>query len=287
MISSLIGRARFALRRISFRRPKYRIGKFEIQLTRDHSLPEYQHRFPTYDRFLPKLCRDLPSGSVVVDVGANVGDTIAAIASENHDLRFIAVEPDPEFCALLAQNVERMRKVVPQLDVEIVRAFIGDNLKVVSSEGGRGTRRAIVSDDDTSEPSSIRLDDVLGDKKIGSTTLVKVDTDGFDWSVLNSGIKLIQKIRPLLFFECDTSNDISHINKYIYLIEMLSKLEYTKFYVFDNFGGLIGLFEDVDDVLKLLKYVDRQNKGVLARTIYYVDILAITSEDVNLVENAI
>lgn len=281
MISSMLDRARYVARRFAWWRPYYKIGKFRIQLTRDHSLPEYQRKFPTYDRFLPKLCRQLPAGSVVVDVGANVGDTIAAIASENPDLRFVAVEPDPAFHKLLVQNAERMRNTVPQLDVEIVHAFIGDNLNVIGSEGGRGTSRAIVSEDLTQAlpTPTVRLDEILRNRNIRESSLVKIDTDGFDWSVIDSGFKSISEFGPILFFECDISSDSTHLDKYNNTVRRLSGISYTKFCVFDNFGGLIGIFSSPDNVAQLMRYIEAQNKGLFKRTVYYIDILAVTDEN--------
>src|SRR5690242_13782082 len=113
----------------------YRIGRFRLTLTRDHALPKYQARFSTYDRFLSVLAKHLEPQGTVVDVGANVGDTLAAIASASPGLHFLAIEPDPVYSSLLRENVTRMRAVEPNLSIEIVDAMIADNLAIVGLEG--------------------------------------------------------------------------------------------------------------------------------------------------------
>jgi hypothetical protein len=50
--------------------------EYSIELTPDHLLPTYQKNHPKYDRFLPVLVAHLEKGCVIVDVGANVGDSV-------------------------------------------------------------------------------------------------------------------------------------------------------------------------------------------------------------------
>jgi hypothetical protein len=47
---------------------------------------------------------------------------------------------------------------------------------------------------------------------------------------------------------------------------------------------MIGGFSNTVDVLNFFSYIDAQNKGLIARTIYYIDILAVTSENVEYVK---
>ena len=48
--------------------------------------------------------QDLPSGSVIVDIGASVGD-FTLLASRNQDVRVYAFEPSPQFFQYLQSNV--------------------------------------------------------------------------------------------------------------------------------------------------------------------------------------
>jgi tRNA G46 methylase TrmB len=79
----------------------YELGRLLIHLPRYHKLPEYQQRHRQYDRFLPHLIKDLDHDDIVIDVGANCGDTLAGMVSKNPKLHYICIEPDNEFYSYL------------------------------------------------------------------------------------------------------------------------------------------------------------------------------------------
>jgi FkbM family methyltransferase len=258
------------------RRRAYRIGKFNLWLTRDHALPRYQDRFRTYDRFLPVLAQQLTKPATVVDVGANVGDTVAAMASANPDLHFLAVEPDPVYSALLKENVARMRSIEPDLSVDILEALIADDLSIVGLEGSRGSRHAVVSSETGKSASfaTSSLDNLLLPHAPQRVALIKTDTDGFDWSVIDSGQEFFVKYQPLLYFECEVETDSERIEKYSRTFDMLVRNGYVEFHVFDNYGGYFGRLDGPKFLTDLLTYIAAQNAGRMHRTIYYLDILA-------------
>ena len=78
MIYEVVRDLKIRLRRTAKYR-KYKIGQHVITIPGDHTLPAFQGVSRLYDRFLPVLCSQLPPQGVIVDVGANVGDTTAAI----------------------------------------------------------------------------------------------------------------------------------------------------------------------------------------------------------------
>ena len=85
---------------------RYRVGAVELELPLSHELPFYQHDHPRYDRQLGAIAAEL--GGPVVDIGANVGDTAAAIRAES-DVPILCVEGDPRFFALLERNARVTR----------------------------------------------------------------------------------------------------------------------------------------------------------------------------------
>jgi FkbM family methyltransferase len=264
----------------NFRRPRhYRIGKFILQLTRDHALPRYQARFRTYDRFLPILAEHLNSRATVVDVGANVGDTVASMASTNPGLHFLAVEPDPVYLALLRENVEQMLLVEPNLSIEVVAALIADDLTIVGLEGSHGSRRVVVSGDKAqSAPfATLSLDDLLLPHDPQKVALIKTDTDGFDWSVIDSGREFFAEFQPMLYFECEVRAKDS-VRKYSTTLNRLIQNGYVDFHVFDNFGGYLGRLNDPSFFENLMKYAAAQNARLIHRTLYYMDVLAVAQK---------
>jgi FkbM family methyltransferase len=271
------------------RRRGYRVGKFDLELTGDHALPKYQAQFSTYDRFLPVLAKQLTSQSTVVDVGANVGDTVASIASANPSLHFLAVEPDPVFSELLRNNITRMLSAEPGLAIEVVQALIADDLAIVGLEGGRGTSHAVVDDQSgKSAPfATMSLDDLLLPRKPEGVSLIKSDTDGFDWSVIDSGRSFFAEFRPMVYFECEVGKRGEYLEKYSKALGMLLSNGYVDFHVFDNFGGYLGLFYDSECMKGLMRYVAAQNAGRIHRTLYYMDILAVAREHTSAAAKAV
>lgn len=66
--------------RIIFNIPiEYHYKEYSIKLPANHMLPVYQKYHPKYDRFLPHLVKYIEPSDTVIDVGANVGDTLAGI----------------------------------------------------------------------------------------------------------------------------------------------------------------------------------------------------------------
>lgn len=249
----------------------YAVGGVEIALTPDHALPRYQQAHPGYDRFLPHLARTLPQGAGVIDVGANVGDTLAALAGARPDLGFVAVEPSPDFLPLLHDNIARMRALRPDLRVEVIEAFLSDGLGLSGLSGGRGTARAVAEGGDA---RNVTLDEAAA-RAPAPVALVKSDTDGYDWSVLGSGPRLLHETGPDLFFECEIGETADGPERHARLCRALAEAGYGLFHVFDNFGGPMLRLTDPAPLAELFAYVRAQNAGTLTRTIHYVDVLAV------------
>lgn len=273
--------------RLFHRDRTYEIGAAKLRLPSDHGLPRYQARFPTYDAFLPILACHLPKASMVVDVGANVGDTIAGMAAVNSNLVFVAVEPSDDFLPYLAINLEELRKVYGSLDVEIVKAFVSNNLAIGGMEGKAGTRRAIVGDTSISSAiENIMLDGLANRFSEQAISLVKVDTDGFDWSVIASGRQLFATRQPLLFFETELGSAFEHFANYVEEIRFLGEGCGYRFTLFDNFG--VPVVHDVDAPVatQLLGYLV-SSQATNRKAIFYFDILAAPQSQAAIVQAAL
>ena len=95
--------------------------------------------------------------------------------------------------------------------------------------------------------NSKKLDEILYENKIENVSLIKVDTDGFDVSVLSSGYETIKNYKPFLFFEYMKKDD-NHLNEYLKFINHLQKLNYKEFIILDSHGKTILKTRNVDDV---------------------------------------
>lgn len=251
---------------------EYAYPTFSIRMPVDHKLGHYQRQHKLYDRFLPHLARYLPEGGTVVDIGANCGDTLAAMVSENPRLNYVCIEPDDRFFGLLEENTHRIRAVEPGLSVRLVKSLIGKAVTNVSLEGSDGTKKAVVGSDSDGLLRSTALDQVLTGAEAAGLVLLKSDVDGFDFDVIDSAEALIDSRNPMLFFECQLDHDFQKIG-YEKTITKLFHRGYVHWVVFDNFGEVVLRTGSAEDVLQLLGYVWRQNMKRTSRTIHYFDVL--------------
>ena len=108
--------------------------------------------------------------------------------------------------------------------------------------------------------------------------LIKTDTDGFDYDVLNSSISTIKKNKPLIFFEYQFENKYK-IYSYLKTFKQLEKIGYCDWVIFDNYGTIILRTNQLKIIKQLTNYINLQNNLRGTRTIYYFDILTCVNKD--------
>jgi FkbM family methyltransferase len=259
--------------------------QFKIALPADHMLPIYQRVHPQYDRFLPHLAKYLPKHTTVIDVGANCGDTLAAMFDSNKNLHYVCIEPDPEFYNYLTRNIAAMNSAVADASIKAVQSLVGKEVTNVSLAGSGGTKKAVFND----TPGSIaarQLDEIILTEQIADISLIKSDVDGFDYDVLRSGWGYITNHKPCLFFECQLDHEFQ-LQKYQALFKDLWDEGYTHWVVFDNFGAAMLQTASLDNITDLLSYVWQQNRLRSTRTVNYVDVLGFVDRDVDWISSAI
>jgi FkbM family methyltransferase len=256
----------------------YELGRLSIHLPKDHKLPEYQQRHRQYDRFLPHLIKELSQGDIVIDVGANCGDTLAAMVSENPNLHYICIEPDDEFYSYLLSNTARIKQIFPDTSIDLIQGLISDSEVAAGLTGEGGTKHR----DETVASGLIkacRLVDVVDKMGLAKAVrLIKSDVDGYDYDVINSARRLLEGERVMLFFECQYF-DMGQREGFIRLLDNLLKLGFSDFRFFDNFGEFMLNTSDSKMHSELIDYVMRQNQNKATRTIYYFDILVSKPSD--------
>jgi FkbM family methyltransferase len=262
----------------------YQYEDFSIILPAHHLLPTYQQECPKYDRFLPHLAKYMKNSETIVDVGANVGDTLAGMVEQNPTASYICIEPDTTFYTHLQKNIERIKKSIPYLKVHTVKALVGKNISSVSLEGNGGTKHAVVNSEGTIE--SKPLDKLISEATHPNIRLLKTDVDGFDYDVLDSSIAVIQKHKPILFFELQYDFEYQK-DGYTKTLLSLKSEGYCDWTIFDNFGEVMIRTRDINVILQLMHYVWNQNTGDAKRTIYYYDVLAVQKTDSALIDQVL
>ena len=263
----------------------YKYSKFSIQLPGGHSLPIYQKHFPQYDKFLPILSKHISKSSCIVDIGANVGDSLAGMVEQNSSSQYVCIEADETFYKFLATNVKRIKESYGSVKIETSQNFIGASLSNMNLEGANGTKHAVASKNNGGI-ESITLDLLLPSITNSKVGLLKTDVDGFDYDVLNSAFSTIRRDLPLIFFEL-YFEDLSQKMGYIKTISSLKTFGYCDWTIFDNFGGIIIRTSEIKEIFQLMDYVERQNAGLSNRTIHYFDILAAQKNDSKKIDSAL
>jgi len=100
---------------------KIRVGNFDILLYESHMLPRYMKN-PYYSTNLPRLgvfAKEKYNDLRMIDVGANMGDTVALVRSKSY-FPIACIEGDGEFFEVLKTNMEHFK------DVSIYSQIMGD-----------------------------------------------------------------------------------------------------------------------------------------------------------------
>ena len=250
---------------------KYQINNYSIQINFTHKLPDYQNAHPLYDKFLPHLVKYLPENSLVIDIGANVGDTLIGMLDNNDKLEYLCIEASSDFFLDLKKNTESLMAQNSDLRISIANEFVGRDINNVRLVGQGGTKRAV---EEGGNIKSKTMVSILSDLKVdhSNLSLLKTDVDGFDWDVIRSSYEVLAN-NPYVYFECQYDN-LEQLRSYKELFGEMISVGYTKFSFFDNFGQYILSVNKIDQITELLNYVRRQNFHKSTRTIFYYDILA-------------
>lgn len=269
--SRILERARQAMVRRGNPVVRMGIGEVALDMRLSHQLPLYFALFPTYDRVLPRIARQMRAARtalVVIDVGANVGDTAALVAEAVPDARFLCVEGSTDYAPFLRANVERLR-----INAECVERYCGDDdglLAGVGAQEQEGTGRLMASSVPYTGVPTQTLDRIVeAHPAFARPDLLKVDTDGYDAKVLRGSRRLLADTRPVLFFEVaphllgDVGDDVAPI------FLMISALGYARARVYDHEGVARATFDVFDP--ELLREIERVS---LHGASGYCDVLA-------------
>lgn len=253
---------------------EYRVGSFQLLFPRSHRLPEYQRAFPLYDTAIARLATlvhaKYPSSSVV-DIGANVGDTAAAIRSGS-PAPLLCIEGADDFFRVLEHNARRLGA-----DVFLDRALVGATDSVVAGAitAGGGTARI-----DSSAAGRVRLqplEQILArHPDLPAPGLVKIDTDGFDCPIVEGSMAVWRSANPILFFEYDP--DYYPRWNPLPMWDALAGAGYSLALVFESTGELVSAMDLSDRIaLEILhaRYAGRDH-------VRYADVALFPARDSDL-----
>ena len=210
------------------------IDNKKIILPPGHLLSLYESLYPEYDRFLPKVISKIKENESIIDIGANVGDTLLRLLNINTKPFFYCIEADDFFFKYLKKN-KKSFDINTHNNIFLIKTLVGDQLQGNLSESTTGTKSLIQSNVGT---KSKKLDDIILHYNIKNIKLIKVDVDGFDYNILFSAINELTNNKPDIFFEFMPLNE-SGKKSYINLIEKLNEIGYSNWTILDNYGSII------------------------------------------------
>jgi|TARA_B110001452_G_C15169981_1_gene406661 FkbM family methyltransferase len=221
------------------------IGGRELILPPGHLLKYYNVNYPRYDKFISEVVKRIDKEKSVIDIGANIGDTLLRFYNSNSKLRYYSIEADSYFFKYLKINKEKMSLGLDN-KITLINNLVGENLVGNLSKTNTGTKTLI----ENSEGIKTKpLDEIILENNINKIALIKIDVDGYDYNVLKSGINQIKKHKPDLFFEYMSLNESGYIN----IINELNQIGYNDWSVLNNYGEVIFEDKNYDDVLEIIK----------------------------------
>lgn len=237
----------------------------------EHLLDRYRSAYPLYDRQLPRIAlavEEVTQDELFIDVGANIGDTVALLRSAGCRSPILAVEPSARFLAFAALNTERFA------DVELHQAFVGPGGTRFALDERRGTASSVTMAG-AAEPQIPTI--ALANLTDRRTALVKTDTDGLDAKVLASGLPFLRAARPLIWSEAEV-HAAADVGEWIDVLRVLAEC-HPNIIAFDNFGFPVvyGALGSILPTLRdLLEYCRRHAAVPAARggepRIHYLDL---------------
>jgi FkbM family methyltransferase len=220
-----------------------------------HALPEYLATYRWYDSLLARLS-DFVHGEFgflnCIDVGANIGDSIAGLYRRTSD-RFLAIEPNPHFARYLTSNYQNDDNVIVLQRICSASSSTGA-YEIAETRGTASIRPSQVG-----KQMNVTTVDAVVDEfsQFQRCNLLKIDTDGHDFDALHGASTLIATSLPTILFECEPHGNAQYVEDCLSTLRRLKGFGYASFILYDNFGYLIGRFpldDDLHELRRLLFY---------------------------------
>jgi FkbM family methyltransferase len=219
---------------------RLQVGDRALLMPWSHNLPLILRSNPLYETEIGRLAQHLADtdGKVVmIDAGANIGDTIATLPKLDQ-AKFLCIEGSERYHDLLEKNLGSDRRVKPVfvLLTDVIGGPNGARVKEVE-----GTAHVEISEGSTAAAPWRTLDQLLEvHPEFKEANFCKVDCDGYDLRVLKGGTAFLERAKPCLHIEfglqlwrqyggCEADDGLA----------FLSKFGYKEVLVYDNLGRFI------------------------------------------------
>ena len=258
---------------------RYDISGFTLLLPFSHQLPFILKTYPYYSSNLARVAKYVKQkyeNIKFIDIGANIGDSIAIVRKEA-EFPILCVEGDEQFFSVLQKNAELFS------DIYIAKTYVGEanqKLRVDTlKEGGTAHFREGTKGENFIEVK--KISEILKDYPLfGDAKMIKIDTDGFDCKIIRGAADFLLIAKPVIFFEYDPFLLAEQGDDGISIFKYFSGLGYNHLLIYDNFGDLM-LSTEIERY-RLLEEIHLYFSGRLSHR--YCDICVFHTEDSDLFE---
>lgn len=250
----------------------------ELIVPLSHLLPVHRAAHPTYSRNLGDVVAAVAEarpGATLVDIGANVGDSVAIVRAQS-SVPVLCIEGDEIFLPYLRQNLDGVT------DVEIVECYVATTAdatrrSVVERVGG--TARLVERADGELNHTCSLTEVLAAHPAFATPTVIKIDTDGHDASILRTAEDVLGAAHPVLFFEHDPAMASAvGAPDPASIFELLVGHGYDTFVLYDNKGPRLEVLHGRD----LERLVARSRALDASSDLPYLDVCAVHGDDADL-----
>ena len=217
----------------------------------------------------------------VLDIGANIGDTVATIKSVAN-VPIICVEGDDFSFSYLIENTKQFS------GVKLYKNYLGEREETVNfTINKKGWNSTLIPDmTSTQQINLITLDQVMKNSfgSIKQFKFLKIDTEGYDTIILRGSFNLLKIAKPTLYFEYNQDNMANIHEDGLSTLYKLKDFGYEKILFFDDKGRFIlsSTLNHQQTISELSGYANGRD-GL----IYYYNLCIFHREDNDIAEQII
>lgn len=258
---------------------KTKIWGKHLYMPLSHRLPIYMISNPYYDELpirLSAFLRDKYGYLSLIDIGANIGDTIHACVGSEDD-KFLAIEANPRFARYLRKNCGKIKNC-RLLEVYCASSDGESEIKIDEKKG-----TATISEQEGGHRIDKKTLDTIIDEndEYREFNFLKIDTDGHDFQIIQGAQRWISKNLPAVLFECDVFGNNHYVEDFVETANVFARAGYSKAIIYDNHGFIFDVFNfnKIEDFKYALIYQ-------LTSKFDYFDFLVMSDEDIALFLNS-
>ncbi|QNO14462.1 FkbM family methyltransferase [Alkalicella caledoniensis] len=204
--------------------------KMEFPNSIDHISQVIRGQGAFYEKqMLEDIESRIKPGSVIVDIGANIGNHTVFFGKFCNPNKVHAFEPQPDVYQILTNNIEHnnLQQIVNCYNFGIGESQSRANL--IKNKENLGMAKLI--DNSEGNVQVFALDDVIIDEKVD---LMKIDVEGMEMQVLKGSKRIIELFRPIIYIEAQNQKEFNNISEFLseFGYEPKQRFNHTPTYLF-------------------------------------------------------